>query len=172
MDAAQILFLIVAAVTLGAAVMVVTSRNLIYSALWLVLALFGIAVFYAILSAGFLAVAQVVIYIGAIAILIVFAVMMTRRVMSADRPMLNSNWWIAALIAILLLVALGYMFSQWDGFFTQVQPVTIPDTVTELGAALVDPARFVLPFELASVLLLAALIGSILIAWDKEKKQS
>jgi NADH-quinone oxidoreductase subunit J len=171
MDAAQILFIIVAAVTIFSALGVVTSRNLVYSALWLILTLFGVAVFYAILSAGFLAVAQVVIYIGAIAILIIFAVMMTRRVMDPEGPRVNSNWWIAVLISVLLLGSLGYMFSQWDGFKTPLPALAISDSVVEMGRALVDPNRFVLPFELASVLLLAALIGSIMIAWEKEKKQ-
>jgi NADH-quinone oxidoreductase subunit J len=77
MTALQIIFLITAVVTLGSALMVVTSRNLIHSALWLILSLFGVAVLYVVLNASFLAVAQVVIYIGAIAILIIFAVMMT-----------------------------------------------------------------------------------------------
>jgi NADH-quinone oxidoreductase subunit J len=166
----QILFIIVAAVTLGAALMVVTSRNIAHSALWLILSLFGIAVFYGILNAGFLAVAQVVIYIGAIAILIVFAVMMTRRVMSEDRAQVNSNWWVAVLISFVLLGALAWMLSNWGGFTTQSAPAIILDNTTvDLGRALTDVDGFVLPFELASVLLLAALIGSVMIAWEKEK---
>ncbi len=64
----QILFIIIAGITLGCALMVVTSRNLVHSALWLVAALFGVAIVFAILQAGFLAVVQVVIYIGAIAV--------------------------------------------------------------------------------------------------------
>lgn len=81
MDAMQFVFLAVAAVTLAAAFMVVSSRSLIHSALWLVLALFGVGVVYVLLNAGFFAVAQVLIYIGAIAILFIFAVMLTRKVM-------------------------------------------------------------------------------------------
>lgn len=167
----QILFIIVAALTLGAALMVVTSRNIAHSALWLILALFGVAVFYGILNAGFLAVAQVVIYIGAIAILIIFAVMMTRKVMHEDRAQVNGNWWIALLISVLLLGALGFMFSSWDGFTIQSAPaIAFDNSVVELGRALTDVDGYVLPFELASVLLLAALIGSVMIAWEKEKK--
>lgn len=79
MAAEQIIFILVAAVTLGAAISVVTSRNLIHSALWLILALFGVAIFYVLLDAGFFAVIQVIIYIGAIAILFIFAAMLTRR---------------------------------------------------------------------------------------------
>ncbi len=90
MTAEQIIFLLTAAVILGSALMVVTTRNLLHAALWLVVALFGVAVLYAILQANFLAVIQVVVYIGAIAILFIFAVMLTRRELmekgSADPP--------------------------------------------------------------------------------------
>ncbi len=88
MTALQIIFILVAARTLGAGLMVVTARNLIHSALWLVLALFGVAVLYVLLEAGFLAVVQVVVYIGAIAILIIFAIMLTRKIAPDSRPTL------------------------------------------------------------------------------------
>ncbi|PIZ26393.1 MAG: NADH-quinone oxidoreductase subunit J, partial [Chloroflexi bacterium CG_4_10_14_0_8_um_filter_57_5] len=81
MTPVQIIFLLCAALILASALMVVTTRNLIQAALWLVAALFGVAMLYAILDAGFLAVVQVVVYIGAIAILFIFAVMLTRREM-------------------------------------------------------------------------------------------
>ena len=98
MTGIQILFIVVAVITLIAAVLVVTSRNLIHAALWLILSLFGIAVYFVLLSAPFLAVAQVVIYIGAIAILMIFAVMMTRHLMKDSGAQINSNWWVAAVV--------------------------------------------------------------------------
>ena len=82
MTAEQIIFLLIGALVLGSAFMVVTVRNLLHAALWLVASLFGVAVLYAILQANFLAVVQVVVYIGAIAILFIFAVMLTRRELS------------------------------------------------------------------------------------------
>ncbi len=81
MTAMQIFFLIVGLVILGSALMVVTTGNLIHSALWLIVTLFGVAVLFAILDASFLAVVQVVVYIGAIAILFIFAVMLTHKEM-------------------------------------------------------------------------------------------
>src|SRR5512145_1139593 len=123
MDAVQIIFLITAVATLGAALMVVTTRNMVSAALWLVMTLFGVAVFYVLLGAGFLAVAQVIIYIGAIAILVIFAVMLTRRLASENAPIINSNWWVAILIAALLFGGLSWMFSSWDGFSTQAAPL-------------------------------------------------
>jgi len=84
-------FLIVAVITLGAALMAVTSRNMVHAALWLILALFGVAITFAILNAGFLAVAQVIIYIGAISILMIFAIMMTRRLIAEPGDQISSN---------------------------------------------------------------------------------
>ena len=93
MSATPISFLVVAALTLASAFLVVTVRNLIHAAVWLVAALFGVAVIFVLLDAGFMATVQVVLYIGAIAILIVFAVMLTRRVMQDVGPQSNANWW-------------------------------------------------------------------------------
>jgi NADH-quinone oxidoreductase subunit J len=169
MDAAQILFVIVAIVTLGAALMVVTARNIMHAALWLIATLFGVAVFYALLNAAFLAVAQVVIYIGAIATLMIFVVMMTRHIVQENIRQVNKGWWLAALVSVVLFAGLAWMLSGWEGFWTQVQPLAPgADPLVALGQALVSPNAFVLPFELASVLLLAALIGAIMIAWEKK----
>jgi len=169
MTPVQILFILVAAVTLGAALMVVTSRNLVHSALWLILSLFGIAVFFVILSAGFLAVAQVVIYIGAIAILMIFAIMLTRRVAVDTGPQINANWPWALLVAAAVFGGLAWMLSISPPF-SQVMPAwsARTDPVVLLGQALVSPNAYVLPFELASVLLLAALVGAIIVAWDRK----
>lgn len=167
----KIFFLIVAAITLGAALMVVSARKLIHSALWLIVALFGIAMFYAYLDAGFLAAAQVVIYIGAIAILFIFAVMLTRRVMADTGTQNNQYWWVAAPVAILLFGGLVWMLSSWQGFTTELPTLSAgakTSMLKQLGQILVSPNGYVLPFELASVLLVAALIGAIWVAWDRK----
>ena len=91
MSLLQIIFILVAATTLGSGFMVVTARNLVHAALWLVLSLFGVAVMFALLQAGFLAVTQVVIYIGAIAILMIFAIMLTQNIADEKRPGVNEN---------------------------------------------------------------------------------
>jgi NADH-quinone oxidoreductase subunit J len=168
-----ILFLITAVVILASAVMVVTSRNLVHAALWLVSALFGVAVLYAILNAGFIAVVQVVVYIGAIAILFIFAVMLTRREMRDTGPGLNKNWWVSALISLLTFGGLAYLLSSWNGFSRA--SAAIPsgfDVVGALGNALVSPDAFVLPFEVASVLLVAALVGAVYIAFNPRSGDS
>jgi NADH-quinone oxidoreductase subunit J len=169
MTALQIVFLITAVVTLGSALMVVTSRHLIHAALWLILALFGVAVLYVVLNAGFLAVAQVVIYIGAIAILVIFAVMMTRTLVEDFTKQLNAQWWVAALLSVVLFAGLAWMLGSWEGFSTPLPPMAVgADPLRQLGVALVSPNAYVIPFELASVLLLGALIGSLLIARERK----
>ncbi|HSO27818.1 MAG TPA: NADH-quinone oxidoreductase subunit J [Anaerolineales bacterium] len=167
----QIIFIVVAVATLGAAFLVVTTRNLVHAALWLVVALFGIAIYYVMLSAGFLAMAQVVIYIGAIAILMIFAIMLTRRVVGDARDALNSNWPWAALTAAALFGVLIWTLSNWTGINAPASDLAGVDTLRLLGAALVSPNAYILPFEIASILLLAALIGAIFVAWDRDRSK-
>ena len=169
MSADQIIFLLCAAVILVSAVMVVTTRKLIHAALWLVSALFGVAVLYAVLQAGFLAVVQVVVYIGAIAILFIFAVMLTRRQAADTGAAVNKNWWAGALMAVLTFAGLVFLLQRWSGFSKTASAIPSGfDAVSQLGDALTSPAGYVLPFEVASVLLLAALVGAVYLAFNKK----
>lgn len=166
MTALQILFLVVGFITFLAALMVVVSPKLIHSGLWLILALAGVASVFVLLEAPFLAVVQVVIYIGAIAILIIFAIMLTRRVMEDVGPQVNRMWWAGALAGLLLFVLLTALIVASPNLAQTAEPLAQESNVIlqDLGRSLVDVNRFVLPFEMASVLLLAALIGAIMIA--------
>lgn len=169
MTAIQIIFLVTALVILAAALRVVTTRNLVHAALWLIVTLFGVAVLYAILNAGFLAVVQVVIYIGAIAILFIFAVMLTRKEMRDRGPQLNRGWWLSAILAVLTFGGLAWMLQGWSGFSKAAADIPSGfDAVGALGNALVSPDAFVLPFEVASVLLLAALVGAVYVAFTRK----
>ena len=163
----QIVFLIVALVTLGAGFMVVTTRNLVHAALWLVATLFGVAITYALLNASFLAVVQVVVYIGAIAILFIFAVMLTRKDMRDQGPQLNKNWWFGALLSVSTFAGLFFILKGWDGLSKAAAAYPSGfDAISELGNELVSPAGYVLPFEVASVLLVAALVGAVYVAFN------
>lgn len=173
MDSMQVFFLIFAAVILGAALMVVTTRKMIHAAFWLIVTLFGVAALYALLNAGFLAMVQIVVYVGAIAILFIFAVMLTRKELRDSAKSLNDSWGWAALFAALGFGGLVMLLRQWAGF-SQVGPADLPadmDMVTELGTALVSPDAYILPFEVASVLLLAALIGAVYVAASESKRE-
>jgi NADH-quinone oxidoreductase subunit J len=169
MTALQVLFILSAAVILGSALMVVTVRNLIHAALWLIVTLFGVAVLYAMLNASFLALVQVVVYIGAIAILFIFAVMLTRKEMRDRGPQLNKTWWLAGIIGLLTFGGLAWLLTNWSGFWKTAGAIPAgADTMRDLGVALVSPNAYVLPFEVASVLLLAALIGAVYLAFNRK----
>ena len=169
MTGEQIIFLVVAFFTLFSALRVVTTGNLVHAALWLIATLFGVAVVFALLDAGFLAVVQVVVYIGAIAILFIFAVMLTRKDMRDQGPQLNKTWWFGALLAVGTFSGLYFLLQGWNGLSkTAADFPSGFDAVGELGTALTSPAAYVLPFEVASVLLVAALVGAVYVAFNRK----
>lgn len=167
-NAQSIAFLVFSICVLGGGLGVVTTHNLIHGALYLILSLFGVAGYFVLLSAPFLAAVQVLVYIGAISILIVFAVMLTRS-MTRLTEVLNRQWWLSAAVGVLLFVflAVGVILPVWGGQDPQSVSAVVGTTV-DLGVALVDGNQFVLPFEVASVLLTAAMIGAIVVARDDE----
>ncbi len=171
LNAQTIAFFIFALFALGGALGVVTSRNLIHGALYLIVSLFGGAGFFVLLSAPFMAVVQVLVYIGAIAILIIFAVMLTRG-MTQMSEILNRQWWMSAIVGVLLFVmlGLGVILPVWgENGINPNQPVSDNVATTEdLGVALVDGDQYVLPFQVASLLLTGAMIGAIVLARDTE----
>jgi NADH-quinone oxidoreductase subunit J len=169
MTTEQIIFLIVAGATLVSGLMVVTTSHLVHAALWLVATLFGVAVIYAILNAGFIAVVQVVVYIGAIAILFIFAVMLTRKDMRDSGQQLNRGWWAGALVAVLTFGGLVTLFQNWSGLSKTAAAIPSGfDAINQLGSQLTSPNAYVLPFEVASVLLLAAMVGAVYVAFNRK----
>ncbi|MDZ4770434.1 MAG: NADH-quinone oxidoreductase subunit J [Chloroflexota bacterium] len=171
LNATTLAFFVFAILSLGGALGVVTSSNLIHGALYLILSLFGGAGFFVLLSAPFMAAVQVLVYIGAIAILIIFAVMLTRS-MTRMTEVYNRQWWLSALVGtlLLLMLALGVIFPVWgEGGMLPNQPVSNEVATTEaLGVAFVSGDQFVLPFEISSLLLTGAMIGAIVLARDTE----
>lgn len=165
-----IVFAIFAVLAIGGALGVVASRNLIHGALYLIISLFGAAGLFILLSAPFLAAVQVLVYIGAIVILIIFAVMLTRG-MTQTKEIFNRQWWLSALLSLVLLAIIGIavVMPVWGPNGTNVVNQPVSETtagVAELGVALVDGNQYVLPFEIASLLLTAAMIGAIVVARD------
>lgn len=166
-----IAFFIFAVLSVGGALGVVLSRNLIHGALFLIISLFGGAGLFVLLAAPFLAAVQVLVYIGAIAILIIFAVMLTRS-MTAMSEVFNRQWWVSAIAAVILLVMLvaGVVLPVWGPSGSNAEMVVSENlgTISDLGVALVSGNQFVLPFEIASLLLTAAMVGAIVIARDND----
>jgi len=160
----QVMFIVISAVTLISGALVVTTRSLFRSALWLVLAFFGIAGLFVLLNAEFLAVAQILIYVGAISTLIIFAIMLSRGVMDPETRRFNDQWGVVAGFTAILMVLLAAILTrvQWPLAAGEVPA----DAIQRLGADFVGP--YVIPFEVASVLLVAAMIGAIIIARERE----
>lgn len=162
----QFAFAAVALLTIGSAIMVVTLRNIFHSLLFLALAFLGVAGVYLTLSADFMAAAQVLVYIGAIVVLMMFALMMTHRVMSTNIVQTLGQWWLAPFpIAMGIFFALFRVFVRYPFQPKGTVPAAGPTTGI-IGAQLLT--RYVLPFELASIVLLVAMVGAIILA--KEDK--
>lgn len=157
---ADAVFYLLAALIIVAALGVVALRNIFHAALAFGLMLVGIAGLYLVLSAEFIAVTQLLIYVGAIMTLILFAVMLTQRIADPSVPHLNEQRGPAALIAVGLGVLLITVILQ-----TPWSRVSRPGPlvgVTELGRQLLT--TYVLPFEVISIALVAALVGAMVIA--------
>lgn len=150
----------IAGATLGGALVAVCARNLFRAALGLALALFGVAVLYLYLKAEFLAVTQLLIYVGAILTLIIFGVMLTARIADPTLRRWNRQAGLSSLLTLGLWGTLCFFFSRtsWDMPGWAAAPITL----STLGRSLISV--YLLPFELLSILLLGALVGAIVIA--------
>lgn len=172
MTTVQFIFIIASALLLYGAWMVVSRRNMVHAALYLVLTLFGVAVLFVLLEAGFFAVIQVLVYIGAIAILMIFAVMLTRNAASNDDgPAFNANsgWALAA--SFLVLEGILVAVNRWNGVTAVAPEADTTGAVEQMGLALFTGDGYVIPSIVASVFLLGALLGAIVIAWQRKQGQ-
>ncbi|MEU6521957.1 NADH-quinone oxidoreductase subunit J [Streptomyces sp. NPDC046924] len=158
----EIAFLLVGLVTFGAAVVTVTTRQLVHAALWLVVALGGLAVEYLLLTAEFIAWVQVLIYVGSVIVLLLFGLMLTRAPIGRSPDADSGNRPVALAVAVAAAAALVWVVV--DAFRTTwIDLDGAPAGSTDvMGASLFQ--HWVLPFEALSVLLLAALVGAIVLS--------
>lgn len=168
MNWTQALFWFFFLITIGSAVCVVTVRNLVHAAFWLMITLFCVAALYVFLKADFLAATQVVVYVGGILVLVLFGVMMTSGKLDmnlrTERGQLVLGGIVSAgIFAILLLVV-----NQTEWEISQIPFDAGEGTTKLIGEAIMGD--FLLPFEAASIILLIALIGAVLIT-RKEIKE-
>jgi NADH-quinone oxidoreductase subunit J len=164
--AQSIFFYAIAAVMVAAAVAVVTSHNVVRAALALIVVFGGVAAQFVVLAAEFVAVTQVLIYIGAIMVLMLFGIMLTRARIGREVEMTNEHWWVGILTGLLLLGVMGYALVDYFGD-DKLPADRMLDSVDGSNTATVSDSIFstyLVPFEVVSVLLLAALVGAIVIA--------
>jgi NADH-quinone oxidoreductase subunit J len=158
-------FIIIAVVTLFAAAAAMSLRNLVHCALSLVVALAGLAALYLQLDAQFVGFAQILIYVGAVAILIVFAVLLTRSDATPNQAVLAPGWIVGIAVSAVVFATLGWAALNSPGLPREMPPA--PEaTVKNIGDLLMT--RYVLPLEVIGLLLTAALIGAVIIAMKDE----
>ena len=162
----DIVFYLLAALTIGAALAVVTLRNIVHSAFSLALLFAGVAGIYVLLQADYLAAVQIIVYVGAIAILIAFGVMLTTRGNIQESNLFNKQAGVSALVVAATLGAIIWLLSSTNWI---VNPGQVPDETVKIIATIML-TDYVVAFEGIAILLLVAMVGAILIA--KEVKNS
>jgi NADH-quinone oxidoreductase subunit J len=163
----SVTFVILAALTIASAVAVMTLRNLVHCALALTVTFAGLAAFYLHLGAQFVGFAQVLVYVGAVAILIVFAILLTRGSEPHTEAIFSSSWAVGAAVAVAVFGLLAGLIANSRSLAQEIPPApTI--TVRQIGDELMS--RYVLPLEVIALLLTAALIGAVIIAMREEAK--
>jgi NADH-quinone oxidoreductase subunit J len=153
------LFWILAAVMLGAALLVVTMRDIIRCGLAMIVSFMALAGIYVLMGAPLLGAAQVIVYIGAISVLVLFAIMLTQTKDAPSRLVFQTQAVPAAIAAVIVavLIALAVAATDWGELTERVRLAT-----SKMSLVLFD--QFVFPFEIVSVLLLAAVIGGVFLA--------
>ena len=154
-------FGIIAAVMVAGALRVVTTKNVVHAALWLVVVMAGAAAQYVLLAAEFVAITQVLVYIGAVMVLFLFGTMLTRARIGHESDLNNRNWFLGIPVSVLLLATL--LIALNDGFGNERLPNEAPANSTQVVSDQIF-GPYLLPFWALSFVLLAATIGAIVLA--------
>jgi NADH-quinone oxidoreductase subunit J len=165
MSASQIIFYLISAFILGTAVLAVTSQKIFRSAIWLLFSLVGVAALYFWMQVEFVAAVQIIVYVGGVVVLIIFSIFLTHH-SGSEMPRPSLKRILSSFLAVVFGFAFTYHIIAGYGFnaATTTKPFTVP--VSAIGEQMLDTKKygFVLPFEVVSMLLLAAMIGCIVIA--------
>jgi NADH-quinone oxidoreductase subunit J len=162
-------FTILAILTLAGAIAAMTLRNLVHCALALTVSFAGLAGIYLLLNAQFVGFAQILIYIGAVAILIVFAILLTRGSDPVAQDLFLSNWWLGVAVAVAVFIVVSGAILTSTAVPSQVgEPPQA--SVAQIGEQLMT--KYILPLEVLGLLLTAALIGAVIIALQERRHQA
>jgi NAD(P)H-quinone oxidoreductase subunit 6 len=159
-ELSDLVFGAIATLTVAGAAGVALSRNILYSALSLLAALLGAGALYVMLSADFLAVTQLLVYIGGVLVLVLFAVMLTNQITEVNVS--NGSIGLAGGVVLFLLTAAPLLFVAVKSPWAEMPHPAMVETTAAIGDAFLT--KWLLPFELASLVLLATLIGAVVIA--------
>jgi NADH-quinone oxidoreductase subunit J len=170
---ANVVFAVTAIFMIAAAIRVVTTKNIVHAALWLVIVLGGVGINYLLLQAEFVAITQFLVYLGAIIVLFLFGIMLTRAPLGVSDDLDNNQRWLGLGAAALLLVVVGYSLIETFADDKLDFRAYADQGITDAGSAAAGRTgavadtifgQYLIPFEMISVLLLAALIGAIVLA--------
>lgn len=161
-----IFFYVFALLTLGGGILAVTRRNAVHSAIWLIVSLLGVAGLYLLQHAEFLFVVQIVLYVGGVMLLFLFVIMLVNLDQAARERQFNRQWWLALACVLAIGAELAYFIHRGATAFRLAPP---PEATPVMGGnteRLADVlfSEYLLPFEIASVLLLVAIVGSVVMA--------
>lgn len=159
---ATIVFFIFAIIAVASAWGVVTSKNIVHSAFFLALSFAGVAVLYVLLNAEYLAAVQLLVYAGAISIMVIFAVMLTLRGDVAQSSPVTKKWTQGALVSALVFIVLALVILTNSDWRILAMPALAGGTTVELSKLLLS--WYMVPFEAAAILITVALIGAVIIA--------
>jgi len=158
--AQNIAFGIIAAIMVLSAWRVVTTKNVVHAALYLVIVLAGVAAQFLLLGAEFIGVTQVLVYIGAVIVLFLFGIMLTRAKLGDDDTVAHERRLMAGLVGVLLFGVMAW--AVIDDYRDTHVDISAPSTTAQVSDSIFS--QYLIPFEVVSVLLLAALIGAIVVA--------
>ena len=164
----QFAFLFLATVALFSAVMVITRRSAIHSVIWLIVTLFSVGGVFLILHAEFLFAVQIILYVGGIMVLFLFVVMLVNLDLAVKESQFSRQWHLALVTAVVLMAELGYGIYRGHEGFAPAQVALTPANMgnTQL-VALALYRDYMLPVEIASILLLVAMVGAVIMAKRK-----
>ena len=163
MNASAIIFYCISACTLVAALLAVTTRRIFRSAIWLLFSLIGVAALYFWMQVEFIAAVQIAVYVGGIVVLIIFSIFLTHE-SGKEMPKPPLQRTLFSILAVLFGFASSYSLVSEYGFQPVAKPFNV--SVSDMGTQMLSPTEhgYLLPFEVVSILLLAAMIGCIVIA--------
>lgn len=171
MEASAIIFYAIAAFILGTGVLAVTTRKIFRSAIWLLFSLVGIAAMYFWMQVEFIAAVQIIVYVGGIVVLIIFSIFLTQN---SGKEMPKTNWRKILFSTLATLFGFGFSYNLINeyNFTPSTQAFNVP--IKEIGRQMLSPTDhgYVLPFEVVSMLLLAAMIGCIVIAMKSPEQKA
>jgi NADH-quinone oxidoreductase subunit J len=162
-------FLILAAITIAGTVAAMAMRNLIHCVLALTVGFAGLAALYLQLGAQFVGLTQILVYVGAVAILAVFVIMMTQNPTQTAQSIFSSFWVSGSLVAALVFAVLAWAIHS-SALPSGIMPPHVEATVHPIGDALMR--KYVLPLEIMGLLLTAALIGAVVLAMQEKRRSA